>query len=47
MPDAILYVKDKNWIYFIESVTSVGPMDPKRIVELNEMTKMYVWEKYL
>lgn len=39
MPDAILYVKDKNWIYFIESVTSVGPMDPKRIVELNEMTK--------
>lgn len=39
MPDVVLYVKDKDWIYFIESVTSVGPMDPKRIVELNEMTK--------
>lgn len=39
MPDVVLYSSDKNWIYFIESVTSVGPMDPKRIVELEEMTK--------
>ena len=31
MPDVVLYREDKNWIYFIESVTSVGPMDPKRI----------------
>lgn len=39
MPDVILYRKDKNWIYFIESVTSVGPMDPKRIMEIQEMSK--------
>ncbi len=25
--------------YFVESVTSVGPMDPKRILEITEMTK--------
>ena len=39
MPDVVLYREDKNWIYFIESVTSVGPMDPKRILEITEMTK--------
>ncbi|MEG1901721.1 MAG: BsuBI/PstI family type II restriction endonuclease [Clostridium sp.] len=39
MPDVVLYRDDKDWIYFIESVTSVGPMDPKRIIELSEMTK--------
>lgn len=39
MPDVVLYREDKNGIYFIESVTSVGPMDPKRILEITEMTK--------
>ena len=39
MPDVILYCEDKNWIYFIESVTSVGPMSPERILEIKEMTK--------
>lgn len=39
MPDVVLYREDKNWIYFVESVTSVGPMDPKRILEITEMTK--------
>ena len=39
MPDVVLYREDKNWIYFIEAVTSSGPMDAKRIVELKEMTK--------
>ena len=39
MPDVVLYREDKDWIYFVESVTSVGPMDPKRIIEINEMTK--------
>ncbi len=38
MPDVVLYREDKNWIYFIEAVTSSGPMDGKRIVELKEMT---------
>jgi len=39
MPDVVLYCEDKDWIYFVESVTSVGPMDPKRILEITEMTK--------
>ena len=39
MPDVVLYREDKNWIYFVESVTSVGPMDPNRILEITEMTK--------
>ena len=39
MPDVVLYREDMNWIYFIESVTSVGPMSPKRILEIEEMTK--------
>jgi hypothetical protein len=38
MLDVVLYREDKDWIYFVESVTSVGPMDPKRIKEINEMT---------
>ena len=38
MPDVVLYNKEKDWIYFIEAVTSVGPMDSKRILELNELT---------
>lgn len=39
MPDVVLYRSDKNWIYFIEAVTSVGPMNPKRIQEITEMTQ--------
>lgn len=39
MPDVVLYRADKDWIYFIESVTSVGPMDPKRILEIEDLTK--------
>lgn len=39
MPDVVLYRKDKNWLYFIEAVTSVGPMNPQRIIDINEMTK--------
>ncbi|MBR1516630.1 MAG: restriction endonuclease [Bacteroidales bacterium] len=38
MPDVVLYRADKEWIYFIEAVTSVGPMDPKRIREIKSMT---------
>lgn len=34
MPDAILYREDKGWLYLIESVTSVGPVDGKRHSEL-------------
>lgn len=39
MPDVVLYRDDKKWIYFVEAVTSVGPMSPKRILEIKAMTK--------
>lgn len=39
MPDVVLYSAKKNWLFFIESVTSVGPMEPKRIKEITDMTK--------
>ena len=45
MPDVVLYREDKDWIYFVESVTSVGPMDPKRIIEISEMTSNVTSEK--
>lgn len=38
LPDVILYEKEKRWLYFIEAVTSVGPISPKRLVEINNMT---------
>lgn len=39
MPDVVLYREDKDWLYFIEAVTSVGPMEPKRLLEIENMTK--------
>ncbi len=39
MPDVVLYREDRNWLYFIEAVTSVGPIDPKRILEITSMTE--------
>lgn len=39
MPDVVLYRKDKDWIYFIEAVDSVGPMDPERIKDIETMTE--------
>lgn len=38
IPDVVLYSKNKNWLYFIEATTSGGPMDPKRVKEIEEMT---------
>ena len=45
MPDIVLYSEEKRWLYFIESVTSVGPMEPKRIKEIEEMTAKVTAEK--
>ena len=39
MPDVVLYRQDEDWLYFIEAFASSGPMDPKRILEITEMTK--------
>ena len=38
MPDVVLYSTETNWLFFVESVTSVGPMEPKRIKEIEQMT---------
>lgn len=39
LPDVILYHEERKWIYFIEAVTSVGPISQKRINEIEELTK--------
>lgn len=37
MPDIVLYFGEKNWLLLVESVTSHGPVDPKRHNELAEL----------
>lgn len=37
MPDVILWQEEKNWLVLIESVTSHGPVDSKRYIELSEL----------
>lgn len=39
MPDVVLYSEEKEWLYFIEAVTSVGPMSAERILEIEKMTE--------
>ena len=39
LPDIILYRADKDWLYFIEAVASVGPIDSKRMIEICAMTE--------
>ncbi len=38
MPDVVLYSPEQDWIYFIEAVDSVGPMDYERIRDIESMT---------
>ena len=37
MPDVILWQEEKNWLVLIESVTSHGPVDAKRQIELTDL----------
>lgn len=37
MPDVVLYLEQKNWILLVESVTSHGPVDSKRHMELESL----------
>ena len=37
LPDIVLYRPDKNWLYFIEAVTSAGPISVKRTHEIQAM----------
>lgn len=39
LPDVVLHHPSKDWLFLVEAVTSVGPMSPKRIIELEEMLK--------
>ena len=34
LPDVVIYLRDKNWLLLIESVTSHGPVESKRQIEL-------------
>lgn len=36
LPDVVLYDEEKDWIYFIEAVTSVGPMSAERVYLLEK-----------
>jgi adenine-specific DNA-methyltransferase len=37
LPDVVLYDPDKDWLYFIEAVTSRGPINKKRQIEIEEL----------
>ena len=37
LPDVILYSFEKEWLFFIEAVTSVGPITVKRMQEIEAM----------
>jgi len=37
MPDVIIYDNKRNWLILIEAVTSHGPINPKRKIELHKM----------
>jgi len=37
LPDIVLFLPKKNWLYLIEVVTSHGPVSPKRYEELERI----------
>lgn len=37
MHDVVLYREDKDWLYFIEAVTSIVPISPQRLIELSDL----------
>jgi adenine-specific DNA-methyltransferase len=39
IPDVIVYFSEKNWLVLIEAVTSHGPINPKRKIELEDLFK--------
>ncbi len=39
MPDVVVYHEEKEWLVLIEAVTSHGPVNPKRQIELKELFK--------
>lgn len=48
LPDIILYDEEKNWLYLIEAVTSHGPIDEKRLKQLqNKFSKINTGKIYI
>lgn len=45
MPDVVFFLEDKKWLILIESVTSHGPVDSKRHIELTELFESVLFEK--
>lgn len=39
LPDVILHDEKRKWLFFVEAVTSHGPVTPKRLIELQEMAE--------
>lgn len=39
LPDVVIYLRERNWLLLIESVTSHGPVDSKRHNELSNLFK--------
>jgi adenine-specific DNA-methyltransferase len=39
LPDVILYLKSKDWLFLVEAVTSHGPISPKRHREMKLMLR--------
>ncbi len=37
MPDVVVYLREKNWLILAEAVTSHGPMNAKRVLELHAL----------
>lgn len=37
MPDVVIYDEQKGWLLLVEAVTSHGPVNPKRRIELQEL----------
>ena len=45
MPDVVLWLADKKWLVLVESVTSHGPVDSKRRIELAELFMSAIGDK--
>lgn len=39
LPDVVLYVPEKKWLFFVECVTTVGPVDQKRLQDIKNITQ--------
>jgi type II restriction enzyme len=48
LPDVVLHDTGRNWLLLIEAVTSHGPMNPKRVLELgNMLSGSHAWPVYV